>query len=179
MLVTADLERCLTNIRKQRRIYQEGWERTIASMSEWSARYLEIQKGRGKKRTKKRKGKKKTTTKQTLLFSLYPASVGQWFWGHWHSLTSFKKKASVSLCFCYCRRNKLAAGLLTCFDSALLLFHWRTQGWHPETLFLGSHVYQAQYTHCQLDRTTKWLCDDPEATIPHTVQLVGAFMHTV
>lgn len=174
MLVRADLEWCLTNISKQRGIYREGWGRTIAGVSvasEWSARYLEIQ----EEKKKRIKGKKTPN----LSCSLYPAFVGQWFWGHWHSLTSFKKKASVSLWFCYCSRNKLAAGLLTCFDSALLLFHWRTQGWHPETLFLGSHVYQARYAHCQLDRTTKWLCADPEATIPHTVQLVGAFMHTI
>lgn len=127
--------------------------------------------GEKKKEFKKRK--------PTLSSWPYPASAGQRFHGHWHSLTSFIKKASVSLWLCYCSRNKLTAGLLTCFDSALLLFHWRTPGWHPETLFLGSHVCRAGYARCQLDRTTKWLCTDPEATVPHTVQLVGAFMHTI
>lgn len=127
----------------------------------------------------KKKKKKFRERKPTLSSSLYPASVGQWFRGHWHSLTSFIKRASVSPWFCYCGRNKLAAGLSACFDSALLLFHCRTPGWHPETLFLGSHVCRAWYARCQLDRATKWLCADPEATIPHTVQLVGAFMHTI
>lgn len=174
MLVSSDLEWCLANISKQRKIYCEGWGRTIASLSgtsEQTVRHLEIQKGKKKKEFRKRK--------PTLSSWPYPASAGQRFHGHWHSLTSFIKKDSVSLWFCYCSRNKLTAGLLTCFDSALLLFHWRTPGWHPETLFLGSHVCRAGYARCQLDRTTKWLCTDPEATVPHTVQLVGAFMHTI
>lgn len=75
----------------------------------------------------KKKKKKFRERKPTLSSSLYPASVGQWFRGHRHSLTSFIKRASVSPWFCYCGRNKLAAGLSACFDSALLLFHCRTQ----------------------------------------------------
>lgn len=51
MLVSPDLEWCLTNIRKQRRIYCEGWARKIPSISvasEQSARHLEIQKEKKK-----------------------------------------------------------------------------------------------------------------------------------